>query len=286
MKKHFAALMLNIVLASLTYSQTNAVLIRDDDDFAGPVRSVQTEVGLFSSQNGEYVEAPRLLVQTRNYSSDGRQCETIFYKRDGSISKKEVRIYNEQGKWSEWNSYDANGLLVFRKLNNFDETGRITVEMTLNGDGTIQQRKVLVWSPMRDRIDEIDTYNGLGELLRKDVSRYDYHNRKLIWDTEESNGRHSKQTFDLTNNDVRRRIQESVGSDAKGSVESTFTDSATGQQINNTVYNSNGGVVEKLPINREYDSHKNVLKETHLKLKNGDEKPEPLFILYNTISYY
>lgn len=286
MKKIFAALILNIFLSPLTFSQTNAVLTRDDDDFLGPVRSVQTEVVMFSRQNGEYVEGTRLLVQTRNYSSDGRQCETVFYKRDGSISRKEVRLYNEQGKWLEWNSYDANGLLVFRKLNNFDETGRITVEVTFNGDGTIRQRKVLVWSPMKDRIDEIDTYNGVGELIRKDVSRYDYHAGKLIWDTEESNGRHSKQTFDLTNNDPRRRIQESVGTDTKGSVESTFTDSATGQQINNTVYNSTGAVVEKLPISREYDSHKNVIKETHLKFKNGDETPEPLFILYNTISYY
>lgn len=286
MKKRFAALAFSILSAVIAFSQTNSVLIRDDDDFAGPVRSVQTEVVEFSRQNGEEVEKPRLLVQTRNYSSDGRQCETIFYKPDGSTLRKEVRLYNERGKWTEWNSFDANGLLVFRKINNFDETGRITVEVTLKGDGTLQQRKVLVWSPLRDRIDEIDTYNGDGDLIRKDVSHRDPLNRKLIWETEDSNGRRGKQTFDLTSGDPRRRIQESSGSDAKGSRTTTFTNSAAGQQVDNTIYNAAGAVVEQLPIKREYDSHKNIIKETHLRLKKGDETPEQLFILYNTISYY
>ena len=286
MKKYFAASLLSMFFASLTFSQTKAALFRDDDDFAGPVRNVRTEVVGVSRQNGEYVEGPRVLVQTRDYSSDGRQCETTFYEPDGTMSRKEVRVYNESGKWVEWNNYDASGMLVFRKLNNFDESGRITVEMSLNGDGTIQQRKVIVWSPMKDRMDEIDTYDGEGTLIRKDVSHYDHRNRKLIWVTEEPGGKKGKQTFDLTNNDPRRRIQESVGADAKGSVASTFTDSATGQQIDNTIYDSTGSVVEKMPINREYDSRKNVIKETHLRAKKGDEKPEPLFVLYNTISYY
>lgn len=286
MKKYFAASLLSLSLTSLTFSQTNAVLIRDDDDFAGSVRSVKTEVVGFSRHNGEYMEGPRVLVQTRNYSSDGRQYEAVFYKQDGSVAKKEARIYNESGKWVEWNSYDANGLLVFRKLNNFDEGGRITEEITLDSDGNIQQRKVIIWSPLKNRMDEIDTYNGEGALIRKDVSRYDYRNRKLIWITEEPGGKQGKQTFDLTNNDPRRRIQESIGSDAKGSVASTFTDSANGQKIDNTIYSSTRSVVVKLSINREYDSRKNVIKETHLRVKKDDETPEPLFVLYNTISYY
>ncbi|HKC64163.1 MAG TPA: hypothetical protein VKB86_11015 [Pyrinomonadaceae bacterium] len=286
MKRYFAALLLSTLLVSLTFSQTNAVLIRDDDDFAGPVRSVRTEAVSFSRQNDEYVEGSRILVQTRNYSSDGRQFETIFYKPDGSVRQKEVRIYNEQGKWTEWDGYDANGSLLFRKLNNFDQGGRITEEITLNADATIRQRKVLVWSPGRDRITEIDTYNSEGAPVRKDVSHYDYRNKKLIWNTEELGGRQGKQTFDLTGNDPRRRIEESVGSDVKGSVVSTFNDSAAGQQVNNTIYNSAGEAIEQLPINREYDSHKNVIKETHLVLKKGDEKPQPIFVLYNTISYY
>lgn len=287
MKKLFAASLLSMFLASLMFSQTSTARVRDDDDFAGPVSSIQTEVVTFSRQNGEEVEGPRLRVQSRNYSSDGRQCETIFYKRDGSVDRREVRQYNEQGKWVEWNGYDANGLLVFRKLNNFDETGRITSEVTLNSDGTIRQRKVLVWSPTRSGIDEIDTFNGVGDLIRKDVSHYDYQSQKLIWETlDSSTGRRSKQTFDLTNNDPRRRIQAFDASDGKGSVTSTFSDSSTGQQVNNKIYDSTGTVIEQLPINREYDSHKNVIKETHLRIGKGEEKPETLFILYNTISYY
>ena len=286
MKKYFAASLLIMFFAALTFPQTNAVLFRDDDEFAGPVHNIRTEVVGVSVQNGEHVEGPRVLVQTRNYSSDGRQCETTFYAPDRSVSKKEVRIYNESGKWVEWNSYDASGSLVFRKLNIFDEGGRIIVEMTLNGDGTVQQRKVIVWSPMKDRMDAIDTYNGEGTLIRKDVSQYDNQNEKLIWVTVEPGGKHSKQTFDLTNDDPRRRIQESVGADSQGVVASTFTDSDTGQQIDNTIYNATGSVVQKLPVNREYDSRKNVIKETHLRAEKDDETPEPLFVLYNTISYY
>jgi hypothetical protein len=288
MNKHFAALILGLLLTSVAVSQTSTVLIRDGDDFRGPVHSVRTEVVLVSKYNGEYIEGQRLLSQVKTYSSDGRQCETLFYKQDGNQYKKDIFIYNEMGKWSEWDSYDANGLLVSRKINSFDEEGRITVEVTLNGDGTLQQRKVLVWSSTKNRILEIDTYNGEGEQIRKDVSQYDYRNKKLTWLSEEPGSRRSKQTFDLSNDDPRTRLQEYVGYSANGSVASThtFADNQAAQHIEKADYDANGSVISKMTENREYDSHKNIIKITQMRLNKEAGTSEPISIIYNTISYY
>ncbi|MBA2731645.1 MAG: hypothetical protein H0U54_02005 [Acidobacteria bacterium] len=286
MSKHFFALIFSFLFASLTYSQTSTVLIRDGDDFRGSIRSIKSETVVVSRQNGEYIESQRVLTHIRNYSSDGRECETITYAPDGSQQKREVQVYNEMGKLVEWNSYDADGLLVRRKLNSFDEGGRITQETTLNGDGTVQQRKVLIWSSTKDKILEIDTYDGEGLQIRKDVSRYDNRNKKLIWLTEEPSQKRSKQTFDL--NSSEPRLQEYVGYNANGSAASTHVSSNTApvQQIEKTNYNEDGSVQIKLTEHREFDSHQNRIKVSHLKLNKDSGVLEPLYITYNTISYY
>jgi hypothetical protein len=286
MNKHFFALMFSFLFASLAYSQTSAVLIRDGDDFRGSIRSIKSETVVVSKQNGEYIEGQRVLTHIRNYSVDGRECETITYSPDGSQQKREVQIYNEMGKLVEWNSYDADGLLVRRRLNAFDEGGRITQETTLNSDGTVQQRKILIWSNAKDRILEIDTYDGEGLQIRKDVSRYDYQNKKLTWLTEEPGQKRSKQTFDL--NSSEPRLQEYVGYNANGSTVATHISSNTApiQQVEKTNYNENGSVQMKVTENREFDSHKNMIKISQLKLNKDSGALEPFFIVYNTISYY
>lgn len=288
MNKYFAVLILSLLFNPSASSQTNPLSVRDDDEFRGPVRSVRTEIVSVSKQNGVYIEGPRLLVQTKNYSSDGRQCETIFYKRDESQAGKDVRIHNEAGKWTEWDRYDANGWLVSKRNNNFDEGGRITEELTVDANGVLQQRKVLIWSSMKDKIDEIDTYNGEGVLIRKDVSHYDYRSRKLIWDTEELGGKIGKQIFDLTNRDPRTRLEESVNYNANGSVAgtNTYTDTPTAQNVEQVAYDAKGSVAAEWKQDREYDSQKNVIKITRMRLIKETGISEPVSIIYNTISYY
>jgi hypothetical protein len=285
MNKYFSALLLSFLFATLAYSQTGTVVSRDGDDFRGLIRSIKSEAVVIAVQNGEYIEGPRRLTQTRTYSADGRECETIAYRPDGSLDKREVQIYNAMGKLVEWNSYNAEGILVRRRLNSFDEGGRIDVETTLNGDGTLQQRKVLIWSSAKDKLLGIDTYDGAGLLIRRDISRYDNQNKKLIWFTEELGQKRSKQTFDLN---AEPTLQEYVGYNDNGSAANTHvaSNSAPVQQIEKTTYDKDGAVLSKFTENHEYDSHKNRIKISYLKLNKDNGAPEPLYIVYNTISYY
>lgn len=283
MSKYFAALLLSLLPASLASAQSNSISLRDGDEFRGPVRTVRTEMTRLSRQNGEDVEGPRVLVRVKTYSPDGRRGELIAYKPDGSQQYRDVYIYNDAGKLAEKDTYNETDTLTRKQVNSFDETGRLTAEIAYNGDETLQQRKLLIWSDSKDRILEIDTYDGAGTLIRRDVNHYE--NNKSIWLTDEPGGKRSKQTFDLNG---APRLQEYVAYDDNGSVarKTEFSKESPVQHVEGTDYNADGSVRRKTSQTRERDSYHNVTKITDLVWDKETEAFEPRVITYNTISYY
>jgi hypothetical protein len=286
MRKYFASLLLSIFLASAASAQSNPISYRDGDEFRGFIRSVQTEHALVSRQNDEVIEGPRVLLQTRKYSPDGRRCETIAYQKDGSQRYKDIYIYNDAGKLAEKDTFNEQDVLTRKQVNSFDEGGRLIEETAFNTDGTLQQRKVFIYSSAKDRLLEIVTYDGNGMVIRRDVNSYDYQNRKSTWHTEEPDGTRSEQTFDL--NAPEPRLQEYISYNAGGAVARTHVSSNDYpvHRIEGTDYNADGAIVRKESQNREFDSQRNITKITWLRWNKERETFEPFAITYNIISYY
>lgn len=286
MRKLFAALIVSLFIAPLTFAQSKRILYRDGDEFRGALKSVRVEVTTFSRQNGERVEGLRLLKQLKNYSADGRRCESITYQPDGGQFRRDVLVYNGAGKLAEKYIYDETDALLLKQVNSFDEDGRLTAETDFNGDETLRQKKVLIYSGAKDRILEIDTYDEKGVLFRKDINGYDYASNKSIWYTEKLDGTRDKQTFDL--NSPEPRLEESIVYHANGSVARKEMSSKTSpvQRIEGENYDGDGALIGKTSVAREFDSHKNAIKVTLLMWNEKRGASEPLTVTYNTISYY
>lgn len=287
MSKYVVALILSLALASAALAQSNKTLFRDGDEFRGPVKSVRVEETVFLNQNGERLEGPRVLKQVRNYSADGRRCEMVTYQLDGSSQfRRDVFLYNDSGKLSEKRIYDEADALMLRQVNSFDEDGRLIAETNFGGDETLQQRKVLIYSSAKDRIIEIDTYDGKGVLFRRDVNTYDYAGNKSIWQTEKLDGTADKQTFDL--NSPEPRLEESIVYHVNGAMarKEVMSGDSPAQQIEGENYDRNGALIRKTSVNREFDSHKNVVKTTQLRWSKKRGASEPHVVTYNSISYY
>lgn len=287
MRKYFATLMLCALLASSAAAQSDSrLLYRDGDEFRGPVRSVRTEVVKVSLRDGKIVEeGPRVLTQVKKYSADGRRCETIKYDGGGSQLYRDVHVYNEVGKLAEKESYDAADSLLRKQVNSFDEHGLVTLETLYAGDGALTQKRFLIYSAAKDRLLEIVTYDGAGEMIRREVNSQDAPPGKVVWHIEEAGGRRSEQTFDL--NRVEPRLEEAVAYRADGTVASRDVTSSEepAQRFDETRYNEDGSVATKTIQRREYDSHRNVKRVNHLRWNQERGAFEPDAVLHNIISY-
>jgi hypothetical protein len=287
MRKYFAPLMLCVLLASSAVAQSDRRLLdRDGDEFRGPVRSVRTEVAMVSRTAGAAAaEGPRRLLRVRTYSADGRRCETVSYGDDGRQASRTVDVYNEAGRLAEKETYDADDALVLRQVNSFDEGGRLTSETLSAGDGTLKQKRFLIYSAAKDRLLEIVTYDARGVLTRREVNSDDPQNQTSVWHIEEADGRRSEQTFDL--GQPEPRLAEAVAYGAGGSVETlhTSSDEEPVRRLDDTSYNADGSVMEKTSQQVEYDSYKNVKRVNQVRWNKKSGALEPFAVLYNVITY-
>lgn len=106
------------------------------------------------------------------YDKDGNVIEEVTYNSDGSIRKKQVRVYHDSGKLMEEANFGAQGFLEDRVAYTFDEDGEKLSEKRYFPCGALMEWVKFGVDDKGQRISE-SYYDEQGKLLRKSVFTYD-----------------------------------------------------------------------------------------------------------------
>lgn len=271
-----------LLLAALSASaegQGKPVEFRQGDALSGPVKSARVERATYSRVGGELVEGPRRLVVVSNYTPDGRRKEYEGYAPDGSLRQRFVHVYDDAGREVEKFIYDGAGNLRTRVVQR-PEAGET---LTYDGDGSLRERRVVI--PGADGAQaETRLYDGAGALKERSVNMRE--GGASVWSTYGPDGKLLKrqehtpgpagehrtvyQTYAPDGSVVGRRVSE---------VDAAVSD----LRATNDSFNPGP---RKTRETREYDSRKNLIKQTTYALNEVTGEYEPTDVSYTTITYY
>ena len=97
----------------------------------------------------------------------------IVYLADGSIYRKSVSVYDDQGNLISIDGFIGLDRLDYRALSRYDIEGNNTLSLIYNADGTLDQRRVYEHDAYGNVTDE-SSYNGDGTLRDRRRYRYEY----------------------------------------------------------------------------------------------------------------
>jgi len=108
----------------------------------GPVKSVTIYIAEFTRQNNEYREGPKMLSQAINFSPNQDSIEDITYSGDGTVHLREVFTVEADSTKSIIERFKANGQLRDRWLVTYDQDGKRTVAEGYDAGGKFLGRSV------------------------------------------------------------------------------------------------------------------------------------------------
>ena len=280
LKRLLSASILLAALAAAASAQQKPLMFRQGDAFRGPVKSARIEHATFKRVDGVLVEGPRRLSVVSTYSPDGRRKEYEGYGPDGSVRTRYVHVYDDAGNEVELSMFDGKGDLQMRRV--YHPAAGET--LTYNGDGSLRERRVVTLRP-DGKLAEVRLYNGDGALKSRDVNTKE--GGVSVWSTYGPDGvlkreaRHSLnyggphhtelKTFAPDGSPVWRRVSDV---DAKVS------------DLRVTEDKGDGGPTRQTRETREYDSHRNLHKQTSFKWNAETGEYEPTSVSYYTLTYY
>jgi len=184
----------------------------------------------------------------------------VRYDASGSITEKEVPIYDQLGQPVEIDTYGENGRLITKTTNSYSQDGRLIERNMFKGDGSRILREVS---------DADLTHGGASRTENADGS------------VTITGARTSKpEGFE-----VQMTSYNADGS-LRGKLVALYEQK--GENIENASYGPDGLLVSKTRTDKEYDSHGNVIKRTMLRwvTSGGQSYFEPFYVLYITLTYY
>jgi TonB family protein len=197
---------------------------REHDGFIGPVRTVRIEQSQSVDRSGEWVEDPRVLMQTVVYDSSGRLTERVFYKRDQGMWSRIVYDYDSAGSRSDIiyralagqsaqapGSDQTQGLTEFRRLRRtfkYDSSGNRTEEADYTKEGNLSQRTVYAYDA-NGFVKEMIEYASDGSVRSRYANKYDERGRISEQRRDDSPGATARKEryayeFDSTGNWIKR----------------------------------------------------------------------------------
>jgi YD repeat-containing protein len=279
MKRSLSALSLCLLLFSVSEAQSNR--FRTGDAFKGPVRSARIERAQIFLENGEYKEGPRTLVVADSYAPDWSWMNYIGYNPDGTINQKILTTYNANGDQTSIAVFNGDGKLKSKIVYVYKD-GKVVEEQRFDGDGSLKQRRVTVWSN-QGQVIEFAYYDGSGALIKRGVNTRDA--QKSVWTTYDPQGRIIEEavhylTYGHPKTEITRYSPNGTVLDKYVSQ----SDENTGQ-IDKAEYNSDGTPKRKTSEKREYDSQGNLSKITNYAWDEATGKFQPVSVSYYTITY-
>lgn len=138
----------------------------------GPIRTFRIEVATFvATDDGTYVEGPRLLQSEASFNTDGNRTDLRLYNEKGALTRRIAMTFNGR-KMTESINSDGAGRMVLRTEFFFDDQGRYNGSMAYNADGSLHSKWVIKRND-RGLVTESARYSGQGTLLEQNISRYD-----------------------------------------------------------------------------------------------------------------
>ena len=248
----------------------------------GPAHTIRDERVALQNENGTLTEGPRVLLMTLTFNEDGTRQESTVYQPTGEINHRRIDLYEPDGRITETSVFGANDTLQGRSVTLYDDQKQRSEIVMYRADGSIVHRT---------------TFHRTGNNMESETVGYDA--KGLIIDQ-------TKGTLDL-----RTRQSQVISVNAGGTIQTQqgITDNPDGSQefradrsngefqrevsgparngtSDRVIYNRDGTVRSTERLISEFDSHRNLIKTTHLTARGDSTEFEPVDITYRTITYY
>ena len=265
----------------------------------GPVRTFKVEVATFVSQNGDYIEGPRVVQMEASFNQDGNRTDLHIYDDKGALSRR-IEMKFDGRRMTEAMNYDGAGKMWLRIVNVYDDKSVLKEELTYNGDGSLRTKKTFKRDELGHAI-EVSEYNAKGVLLDHFNNAFDgpllltterkvYREDGSLASTslyEAEKGRSETTTYQpdgsIANKTVRTGQQvEQYGPD--GSLQKTGTISVEHRLVDEVVLNKDGSTKRESNAPDQLDAHGNWTKLT--RWQTDSQGTRPLSVAYRTLTYY
>ncbi len=289
MRRNLAALVLCLLSFSLAAAQTeageNTKRVERRDGFNGSVQSVRIERVKITKQNGEMVEGPRILVATHAYAEDMTWSEFVNYDETGAPIRKYAFTYNAEGDRTSMSISTGDGTFV-RKTNYIYKGRRLVEEHYLKADGTLEQKRVMVWEGDSANLNEVVTFNGEGAITKKEIKTIDPETKRIVWTTYGPSGEKAQERAFTFNQDATKSEFTQYNQNGTPQSKSVMTSDAGVGQREKTEYKQDGSLRRRTNETRELDQYGNLSKLTTSRWNERTGQYEPIAISYYTITYY
>lgn len=248
----------------------------------GPVHTIRDERTTLTKQNGTFVEGPRVLVQTMEYSEDGTKQDRTLYSPEGVAIHRTADTFDPDGRILETSNFLGGDALNNRVVSNYNDQKELIERVTYRPDGSVSER-IVFRRQGNQRESESWSYDAHGVIVSQSKTTNDLPakrarsisiNRGGVVQTQSTitdNPDGSREfTTEQSNGAFRREVMVPL---SKGSEE-------------RIAYNKDGTIKSKDRFIREFDSYHNMTKTTHLTAKGDSSDFEPIDIAYRTITYY
>jgi len=245
----------------------------------GPVHTIRDERAAFKNEQGNFVEGPRVLVQTLEYNEDGTRQDRTSYA-DVNHLYRTLDTYDPDGRILETRNFRS-GVLESRVVSNYDDQKQLIEELTYRPDGSIQDRVVFRRQGNQREVESL-SYDIHGNIVAQIKTLNDLSARRsqsiLI-----SPGRVSQTEYSTIDNPDGSR--EFRTEQSNGSFKRQVITDVQGSE-DRVSYNKDGTIKSKERFLREFDSRQNMIKETHLTAKGDSSDFTPDYVYYRTITYF
>ncbi|HEX8141291.1 MAG TPA: hypothetical protein VF553_01770 [Pyrinomonadaceae bacterium] len=198
MAKAFIVIVVHLILIIHANAQDKSD--KERDNLLGPVHTVRTETALVTCKLDKCEEGGRVESLNDEYDINGRavgnrnrfiindpisrmlnypfdenipEIEKPTYREDGTLLYKDVFIFNNRERRSEWISYRADGSIQLRSIHLFNSQGRLTESRSYNASGILASWNVASYDENGNESESLSK-KADGSLVHKSVYNYEF----------------------------------------------------------------------------------------------------------------
>lgn len=221
-----------------------------------------------------------------SYNARGDEIEARYFEPNGTPRSRHTYEYDDRNRKTSETNYDGAGAIKSRAVYVYDSCGRAGETLLYNGDGVLLTRRAIGRAAGSSNIAGNVTYDGAGNVLRRETNTRDAASGSSIWTRRDAAGEPvGSTTFSL--DDPQRHVVTEHNADGSLAVRRVMIgDSLRGSELQMIEYDPAGKVVRHKREAREFDAEGNIVKtiESYLNAQTG--ALEPRVVIYRTITYW
>jgi len=272
------------------FSQTNPIHRHSFNNYPASVSEVRVEEAKIEVIDVKLVEGRRILKRLYSFSGDGKREEARFFKPDGTLMAKEVRLLDDSGRLIESSLYSGEDKMKSRYMLIYNSDGILIEQDFYGADGALRSRNVI----SRQRADKDETV--LSQIYKSDGT---YEGSSSFTHEPTQNHGGVKYEGSITNADTMLSKRIVVQFDGKtreeqhynpdGSLETKSititTQNETGKVVEFSVYKADGTLTIRMKEEYESDSAGNTTKVIRSRWDAKTQSWIPTSVQYFAIKY-